>query len=60
MRILIENDEVDVRDGSMELKIVSLKLTECDEGDTSDERFVRDGFIAVTPLKYDICGLCAS
>ena len=33
---------------------MSNKLTSCAEHDTTDEKFVRDGFIAVTPLKYDI------
>lgn len=32
----------------------SEKLTECPENDTSDEKYIRDGFITVTPLKYDI------
>ncbi|MCH5278979.1 MAG: 5'/3'-nucleotidase SurE [Christensenellaceae bacterium] len=50
----VKYDEVDAQDGRMELKIVSLKLTECYESDTTDEKLVRDGFISVTPLKYDI------
>lgn len=31
----------------------SVKLTELPENDTSDEKFVRDGFITVTPLIFD-------
>lgn len=32
----------------------STKLTECGEDEKSDEKFVRDGYITMTPLKYDI------
>ncbi len=40
-------------DGKLRYYARSVKLTQIDEEDTSDEKFVRDGFITVTPLKYD-------
>lgn len=41
-------------DGRTGYRTPSNKLTDCGEHDTTDEKFVRDGFIAVTPLKYDV------
>lgn len=46
--------EIKDENGSIGYKTPSNKLTSCAEHDTTDEKFVRDGFIAVTPLKYDI------
>lgn len=50
----IAYDEVLEQDGRIGLKISSVKLTECADEDLTDEKFIRDGYITVTPLKYDI------
>lgn len=51
-----ENDYqvVELEDGGVGYVTPSVKLTECCETDTSDEKYIRDGFITVTPLKYDV------
>lgn len=49
----IRFDEKPDDDGKVHYYARSVKLTEIDVDDTSDEKFVRDGFITVTPLKYD-------
>ena len=46
-RILLE-------DGTEAFITPSDKITVCDENDTSDEKYIRDGFITVTPIKYDV------
>lgn len=46
-------DEVRCDDGVVRYKSNGKKLTVCSEEDTSDEKYVRDRFITVTPLKYD-------
>ncbi len=40
-------------DGKILYKPRSVKLTAVADGDTSDEKYVRDGYITVTPLIYD-------
>ncbi len=46
-------NEVVCDDGVVRYKSNGTKLTVCGENDTSDEKLVRDGFVTVTPLKYD-------
>jgi 5'-nucleotidase len=41
-------------DGRTCYSVRSEKLTECPENDDSDERMMRDGYVVVTPLTYDI------
>ena len=51
----VEFDIVPGKDGAPDgLLSSSLKLTVCGENDTTDEKRVRDGYIAVTPLTYDL------
>lgn len=45
--------QVEDEKGRTGLKINSVKLTVCAPEDTTDEKYIRDGFITVTPLKYD-------
>ena len=41
-------------DGKTYYSVTSVKLTECADDDTTDERFVRDGYVVVSPLTYDL------
>lgn len=50
----ISYKQIEDEDGGIGLKINSTKLTVCAPEDTTDEKYIRDGFITVTPLKYDI------
>ncbi len=47
-----ENDN-----GRVGYTVKSIKLTECSADEISDERFVRDGYVVVTPLLYDLTDL---
>lgn len=49
-----EYEKVELEGGAVGYRTPSEKLTECHECDTSDEKYIRDGFVTVTPLKYDI------
>lgn len=49
-----EYEKVELEDGGIGYRTPSEKITECPECDTSDEKYIRDGFVTVTPLKYDI------
>ncbi|MBO4562505.1 MAG: 5'/3'-nucleotidase SurE [Clostridia bacterium] len=46
--------EVPDPDGRIGYHMQSVKLTECAEDDDTDEKMMRDGFVVVTPLTYDI------
>ncbi len=48
-----EYERVELEDGGAGYVAPSVKMTECAEDDTTDEKFIRDGFVTVTPLKYD-------
>lgn len=45
--------QIEDETGAIGLKINSTKLTSCAPDDISDEKYIRDGFVTVTPLKYD-------
>ncbi|MBR6006945.1 MAG: 5'/3'-nucleotidase SurE [Clostridia bacterium] len=47
-------ERVELEDGGVGYITPSNKITECAENDTSDEKYIRDGFVTVTPLKYDV------
>lgn len=47
-------ERVVLEDGTEGFVTPSEKITECPQNDTSDEKYIREGFITVTPLKYDI------
>jgi 5'-nucleotidase len=47
-------DERMGEDGRIEYFVRPGKLTVCDEGDMTDERAMREGFVVITPLTYDI------
>lgn len=49
-----EYKKLDQEDGRVGYVTPSEKLTVCSETDTSDEKYIRDGFVTVTPLKYDV------
>lgn len=44
---------VEAEDGRVGYITPSEKITVCLPTDTSDEKYIRDGFVTVTPLKYD-------
>ena len=46
--------KLDGEDGRIGYITPSDKITVCAETDTCDEKYIRDGFITVTPLKYDV------
>ncbi len=41
-------------DGRTLYSVTSNKLTDCGEDEDTDERYMRDGFVVVTPLTYDM------
>lgn len=47
-------DEERGEDGRIAYRVHSEKLTECKEDDDTDEKMMRDGFVVVTPLTYDL------
>ncbi len=49
-----EYRRVILEDGSEAFVDCSKKVTVCAENDTSDEKLIRDGFITVTPIRYDV------
>ncbi len=46
--------KLDGEDGRIGYITPSEKITVCSENDTCDEKYIRDGYITVTPLKYDV------
>ena len=46
-------EEID-EDGRTMYTVRSEKLTECPEGCDTDEKMMRDGYVVITPLTYDI------
>ena len=49
-----EYKKVELEGGGFGYITPSEKITVCAETDTCDEKYIRDGFITVTPLKYDV------
>ena len=49
-----EYKKVELEGGGFGYVTPSEKITVCTETDTCDEKYIRDGFITVTPLKYDV------
>lgn len=47
-------DERTDEDGRTAYTVRSNKLTVCGEDDFSDERYMREGYVVITPLTYDI------
>ncbi len=41
-------------EGNTAYSVTSKKLTECAECEDTDERYMRDGYVVVTPLTYDL------
>ena len=50
LRYIEETDGV----GRTAYRVESVKLTECSEDDDTDEKMMRDGYVVVTPMTYDI------
>ena len=47
-------EQITDEDGRVGFRTPWQKLTPCPEDATTDEKLIRDGFVTVTPLKYDI------
>ena len=47
-------DEIIEPDGRIGYRVRPGKLTECAEDDDTDEKAMRDGYVVITPLTYDI------
>ena len=53
-RYELKFDEILEPDGRLAYRVRPGKLTECAEDDDTDEKAMRDGYVVITPLTYDI------